>query len=288
MGARPTTRSLDRAQRCLDTLLPEAAEIVQRHFRDRTFAQTRKAGVDFTTQADEETDVFLRQQLRREFPASAFLTEETAPPDWSDFRTAKDVWVIDPLDGTINFSRGTAHFAISVAWVSRGQTSIGASYDPISHDYYFARVDQPVALKNGARLRVSRTRTLREGVIACDWGWDLRRRKGVVRALDILCMHVRQIKSMGSAVADLAQLAEGRIDAYLHSDLKPWDVAAASLLITKAGGTITTIAGGRWNIFDSSILAATPSLHPRILRLLTGIRSYTSPPLAHETGRNGC
>jgi len=273
MGARPTTRSLDRAQRCLDTLLPEAAEIVQRHFRDRTFAQTRKAGVDFTTQADEETDVFLRQQLRREFPASAFLTEETAPPDWSDFRTAKDVWVIDPLDGTINFSRGTAHFAISVAWVSRGQTSIGASYDPISHDYYFARVDQPVALKNGARLRVSRTRTLREGVIACDWGWDLRRRKGVVRALDILCMHVRQIKSMGSAVADLAQLAEGRIDAYLHSDLKPWDVAAASLLITKAGGTITTIAGGRWNIFDSSILAATPSFHPRILRLLTGIRS---------------
>lgn len=229
--------------------------------------------MNFTTQADEEADAFLRRALTREFPASAQLTEETAPADWSAFRDNDDVWVIDPLDGTTNFSRGSPHFAMSVAYASGGNPLIGTIFNPMTRDFYSARADRAHAYKNGTRIQVSRTRSLREAVICCDWGWDLPKRKDIVRALDGLCTHVRQIKSMGSAVADLAQLAEGRIDAYVHSGLKPWDVAAAGLIITRAGGTITTIAGSTWNIFESSILAATPSLHPRILRLLTGIRS---------------
>ena len=273
MAAPHSLRELDRAQRVLETLLPATGEILREHFLSRAFTRTEKAGVNFTTGADEEADAFLRQALGHEFPDSAQLSEETAPPDWSALLGAEDVWVIDPLDGTGNFSRGTPHFAISVARVSRGKPSIGAIYDPMTRDFYSARLDWPHAYRNGEPIRVSPTEALRETVLACDWGWDLPKRKEIVRALDALCTHVRQIKSMGSAVADLAQLAEGRIDAYVHSGLKPWDVAAAGLIITKAGGTITTIAGGRWNIFDSSILAATPSLHPRILRLLTGIRS---------------
>jgi myo-inositol-1(or 4)-monophosphatase len=265
-------RDLDRAQRFLEALLPAAGEILLKHFTERTFAQKQKEGVDFTTQADAEADVFLREALAREFPASAFLTEETAPPDYSALSDADDLWVIDPLDGTINFSRGTPHFAISVAWVARRQTRIGAIYNPNTREFFHARVDQPHAYKNGKPIRVSQTPTLREATIACDWGWDLPKRQNVIRALDALAPHVRQIKSMGSAVADLAQVAEGRIDAYIHSGLKPWDVAAAGLLIEKAGGIITTPNGNAWNIFHGDLLAATPTLHAQILRLLTDER----------------
>ncbi len=107
-----------------------------------------------------------------------------------------------------------------------------------------------------------------ESVIACDWAWGLEKRLNVVRWLDKISTHVRQIKSMGSGVADLAGLASGRIDGYIHSGLKPWDVAASALLIEKAGGRITTPTGEDWNVFQTDILATNGIIHARILDLI--------------------
>jgi len=126
-GSSRSLRDLDRAQRVLETLLPATGEILRRHFLSRAFTRTEKASVDFTTGADEEANAFLRQALGHEFPDSAQLSEETAPPDWSALLDAEDVWVIDPLDGTGNFSRGTPHFAISVARVLHGKPSMARS-----------------------------------------------------------------------------------------------------------------------------------------------------------------
>lgn len=261
--------ALDRREQVLLSLLPAAGEILERHFQEKAYAHVQKAGVDFTTAADMETDSFLRAGLGRAFPDCDFLTEETAPPDPTLLAGASDLWVIDPLDGTINFSRGVPHFAISVAWVCAGLPHLGAIYLPLSRDLYLARSDGTGARKNGIPIHVATTAVLRQCTVACDWSWDVARRKNVIRYLDALCPHIRQIKSMGSAVADLAQLAEGRIDAYVHSGLKPWDVSAASLLVTQAGGRITTPQGDRWSIFEPDLLAGTPTLHPAILQLIS-------------------
>ncbi len=95
---------------------------------------------------------------------------------------------------------------------------------PMSNELYWAQQDKDGAFLNGKPIQVSTTNDLNETVLVCDWGWVLKQRLDVVRWLGNIATHVRQIKCMGSAVADLASLARGRIDIYLHSGLKPWDV----------------------------------------------------------------
>lgn len=260
--------NLVEAREYLTELMPRAGEILNRYFVNRNFSSRKKEGVDFTTQADEEVDAFLRKNIIQRYPRTNFLTEETAPADYSSLKDTENLWVIDPLDGTINFSRKHPHFAISIALVEKGKPQLGVVYIPMTKDLYWARADQKDAYLNGEPIAVSSTDDLGESVVACDWAWDLEKRFNVVRWLGKISTHVRQIKSMGSAVADLAALASGKIDAYMHSGLKPWDAAASALLIEKAGGKITTPAGKPWNVFNPEMLASNRVLHDNFLTLI--------------------
>lgn len=259
---------LKEAERFLQELLPGAGQIIKKHFESRDFTSQQKEGVDFTTQADIEVDQFLRKEISSKYPKHQFLTEETAPDDYSQLENVDNLWVIDPLDGTINFSRGIAHFAISVALMQKGKVVIGVVYAPMSGQLYLAREDEDEAFLDGKAIHVSETENLREVVVGCDWAWGLEKRKNVVNWLGKVAPHVRQIASRGSAVADLASLAEGKIDVYLHSGLKPWDVAAASLIIQKAGGMVTDVDGSSWNPFKKEILATNDRLQDKFLSLL--------------------
>ena len=259
---------LTEARKYLTKLVPQAGGMLRRYFASRDFTQRSKGGVDFTTQADEEVDAFLLEQIKRQYPQTNFLTEETAPADYSLLKDASDLWVVDPLDGTINFSRMHPHFAISIGLVDKGVPKLGVVHIPMTGDTYWAQADQEGAFLNGEPIQVSPTDDLGESVVACDWAWGLEKRLNVVRWLNNVSTHVRQIKSMGSAVADLASLSGGRIDAYMHSGLKPWDVAASALLIEKAGGKITTPTGDQWNVFNPDILASNGILHEMLLNLL--------------------
>ncbi len=133
---------------------------------------------------------------------------------------------------------------------------------------YWGQSDGKMAYCNERPLLVSPVKKLQETLIASDWPWELEKRTYIVHWMSNLIEHVRQIKSLGCAAADLANLADGNIDGYIHSGLKPWDVAAASLLIKKAGGKTTTPKGGQWNIFNPEILATNKILHKQILSLL--------------------
>lgn len=259
---------LAEAREYLTELAPQAGAMLNRHFSVGGYSTRQKAGVDLTTQADEEVDAFLREHIAERFPHTQFLTEETAPDDYSSLRNADNLWVIDPLDGTTNFSRKHPNFAISVALVSKGVPQLGVVHIPLTGDTYWAQADNEQAFVNGNPMQVSTTEDIREVVLACDWAWGLEKRLNVVRWLGNISTHVRQIKSMGSAVADLASLANGRIDAYIHSGLKPWDVSASALLIEKAGGKITTPTGDKWDVFQPDMLATNGVLHEPILKLV--------------------
>lgn len=265
----PIDRSgLLKAEKLLDRIVPKAGDILRNHFAERNFSVRQKEGVDFTTQADVETDDFLRREITKIFPNHKFLTEETAPDNWSSLENEEFLWVIDPLDGTINFSRGEPNFAISVALVSRGKTLLGVAYNPIIDDYYTASEAREGVFKNGERVRVSEVSEMREVTLACDWAWGLEKRLNVVEWLRKVSTHIRQVKSMGSAVADLARLAEGKIDIYLHSGLKPWDIAASAYLVQKAGGRVTLPNGDEWSVFEEDIFASNGILHPKIAELI--------------------
>ncbi|MEK7592963.1 MAG: inositol monophosphatase family protein [Patescibacteria group bacterium] len=257
-----------KAREYLTALTYKAGDILRTYFKSGIFTQKSKGGVDFLTQADEEVDKFLLTNIQRQYPDANFLTEETAPKDYSHLKELNNLWIIDPLDGTINFSRKCPNFSISIGLVDKGVSTIGVVYVPMTKDLYYADTEGNHAYLNGSPISVSLTKNLGEAVLACDWAWGLEKRLNVVTWLQKISTKVRQIKSMGSAVADLASLAEGRIDAYMHSGLKPWDVAASGIIIEKAGGKITTPSGGKWNVFEPDILASNGIVHEQILQLI--------------------
>lgn len=259
---------LDAAKNYLLKQIVEAGDILRKYFASGKFTSIPKEGVDFLTQADKEVDTFLLESIKKQYPKCPILTEETAPDNYSFLKNQENLWVIDPLDGTVNFSRHHPHFAISIGLVDKGISKLGIVYVPLEERLYWTMENQENAFLNGEPIKVSSTQDLKETVIACDWGWGLDSRLTTVQWLERIVTNVRQIKSMGSAVADLASLAAGSIDVYIHSGLKPWDVAVSCLLIEKAGGKITTLSGEKWDVFNPEMLASNGILHERMLEIL--------------------
>jgi myo-inositol-1(or 4)-monophosphatase len=260
--------NLDEAENFLLEIESEAAETLRMYYESGNFENKEKGGVDFLTQADSEVDEFIRKSLEKKYPQANILTEESAPKDYSSFLNLEDVFIIDPLDGTINFSRKNPNFGISIGLVSGGITRLAVINEPILGNIVTAREDKQLALLNGRPIHVSKTDKLKEAIIACGWSWNLEKRKIQTKWLPSLIQSVRYVKFEASAVTDGSCLAEGKLDAYLHSGIKPWDVAATSLIIEKAGGKITTSGGGKWNVFTPDMLASNGKLHEEILSLI--------------------
>lgn len=260
---------LTKAREYLLQLASQAGEIIKKYFLSGQFTSRSKGGVDVVTQADEETDRFLRENLKKQYPQSFLLTEETAPKDYSSLKDLDNLWIIDPIDGTVNFARGNRHFAISVGLVDKGISKLGIVYLPMEDNLYWAQADKEEAFLNGKPVKVSSTEKLEETVFGCDWGWEPEERLKLIKWLDSIVPRVRQIKCANSAVAESASLSNGKIDVYLISGIKPWDIAASSLFIEKAGGKITTPTGGKWDVFNPEMLATNGILHDKILGLLS-------------------
>lgn len=209
--------NLNEAKKYLLKLVPQAGEILRKYFVSGVFTTKSKGGVDVLTQADQEVDDFLKENIKKQFPQCEVLTEESAPKDYSSLENLDNLWIIDPLDGTVNFSRHNPHFAISVGLVNKGISQLGVVYLPIENKLYWAQSDQEKAFLNNKPIRVSTTSELKETVFCCDWGWNLETRLTLVKWLEKVNYLVRQIKCMGSAVADLASLADGTIDSYIYT-----------------------------------------------------------------------
>lgn len=249
--------------------MPQVGEILMRYFKQGNYRQYSKGVLDMATDADNEADKFLREALLQRFPDSALLTEETAPEDFLSFKDAENLWVIDPCDGSGNFSRGHPNFAMSVALVQKGVTSLGVVYIPAEKNVYWAQADVDTAMLDDQPIRVSRINDLSKAVFLCDWYPTPNLREWMISIIKRIAPHVRQIKSMGSAVEGLCEIASGRADVYMQPGLKPWDLAATSLIIAKAGGKITRLDGSDWDIFTPEIFASNNILHTPTLKLVS-------------------
>lgn len=247
----------------------EAAKLLKK-YQEKGFTSRSKGGVDFATEADDAIDLFLREELTNNFPKTNFLTEETAPPDYSSLKDAENLWVIDPIDGTTDFARGGNQFSISVAFVQKGLTQLGVVYLPEQDRLYLASEGEDGVFCNGKNVQVSKVSKLSESLVCTGWSWNLADREKTYALLGKIITKVRASQVRGSAAADMASVASGTIDAYFLYGIKPWDIAASSLFLQKAGGRITRISGAEWNIFDSDFLASNNFIHQDLLTLFQG------------------
>jgi len=235
-------------------LAREAGElIVSRRAGHIEVANTKSSDVDVVTAVDKESEAFLFERLRELRPRDGFLGEEGQVEESLTGVT----WVVDPIDGTVNFLYNIPHYAVSIAAVTgqptpgTWQVEAGAVFNPVTGEMFHASRGGGAFLGDW-RLQIVEPPPMHLALLATGFAYSTAMRKEQVRILSHLIGDVRDIRRMGTASLDLAAVAAGRVDVYFERTLNAWDHAAGELLVTEAGGTIAGIRDlpqGREGIF---------------------------------------
>jgi fructose-1,6-bisphosphatase/inositol monophosphatase family enzyme len=234
-----------------------------------TFGRVAVSGVkgrgNVVTETDFAIETAVRQRLSAAFPGHAILSEETGAHERSDGW----MWVVDPLDGTKNFSRGIPHFCFSIALCHAHEPVLGLIRQPLL-DETFAAVRDGGATLNGKPMSVSDVESVKDAVVALDLGYDNAREGGQIALAQHLWPGMQALRIYGSAALGLAFVAAGRWDLFAHMDLQPWDSAAGILLVHEAGGAVTDADGGKATIYSRGLVAAPAHVHRDFMTLSAG------------------
>jgi len=228
-------------------------------------SQIRKKGkYDWVTDVDHASEEAILRIVRRAFPTHSVKAEESAPTEAARARQ----WLIDPLDGTVNFMHRFPMFCVSIAFMEAGRLEAGVVYDPVRKELFTARRGQGARL-NGRRIRVTPCAVFEECLIATGFPFRARGQMDLyIASFRRVFMKTGSIRRAGSAALDLSYVACGRMDAFWEMSLSPWDIAAGALLIQEAGGRVTDFFGERKFLERGHVLAGNPRIHPQMVRLL--------------------
>ena len=225
----------------------KASKILIRDFGEIEKLQVSKKGpVDFVTNADLKTEKIIIEELKKAKPNFSIISEESGVENNKD---KKNIWIIDPIDGTVNFLHGIPHFAISIALMSDNEIISGLIFDPIKNEIFYAEKDNG-AFFNNQRIRVSKKNVINDCLFAT--GGEFK------TELDI------PYRKSGCAALDMAYVASGRYDGYFQKNLNIWDVAAGILLVKEAGGIINDLDLSKNK--NLQIVASSANINPKLLK----------------------
>lgn len=238
----------------------EAGELIRQKMDDPLVIDTKANANDLVTTIDRDTEAFLATNIKHTFPDHFILSEEGFGDNLSTLDGV--VWIIDPIDGTINFVNQKRNFAISVGIFVDGVGEMGIVYDVMAGNLYTAKRGEG-AFKNDQKLSpLKEELNLGESILGLNHNWLCE--NPVVDEIEIqqLVKRVRGTRAYGSAALKLAFLAEGIIDSYITMNLAPWDIAGGMVLVSEVGGVTTNIDGNTVNMLGTD---STISCHPAIL-----------------------
>lgn len=232
---------------------------------------TAKDRNDFVSDVDREAEDEIIRILRRTYPDHSILAEEGG----RDGESPQE-WIIDPLDGTTNFLHGFPQFAVSIAFRERGRLESAVVYDPLREEMFTASRGAGAQL-NGKRIRVNGEATLNGALLGTGFPFKYpQHRDAYLASLRQMMTRCSDVRRAGSAALDLAYVAGGRMDGFWEVGLRPWDLAAGTLLVREAGGLVSDFGGGE-RFFDSGNLVAAG---PRVFReMLKELRASLPPEL---------
>lgn len=220
----------------------EVGKIHLSYFRGKNLGIETKSNIyDVVTRADKQGEAFLLEQIQKTFPTHGVLGEESG----AHAGTGDYLWVLDPLDGTNNFSQGLPVFTVSIGLQYKGETVLGVVYAPYFDELYTA-VKGKGAYLNGTSIQVSVKSVLEESVLGTGFPYDkdINPDNNAANLASIL-PHLRGVRRMGSAAYDLACVAAGFLDGYWELALQPWDMCAGALIVEEAGGIIRSFRDDR-------------------------------------------
>ncbi len=228
---------------------------------------------DYVSEVDKLAEAEIIRELRRAYPRDAILGEESG-----QIGKSRNVWTIDPLDGTHNYLRGFPHFSVSIALVENGEPVVGVVYDPL-RDELFTASKGDGAFLNDRRIRVGKRDNLGGALLVTGFPYRQRRHLDAQMAMTrALLNEAEDIRRTGSAALDLAYVAAGRVDGYFEIGLYAWDMAAGCLLVREAGGRYCDFTGrdgipetgnlvaGNVRVANAMVKAIAPEVTPVLAR----------------------
>jgi len=240
-----------------------AGKLIMSHYGKLHRIKFKGARLGIVTEADVAAQKKIKAVIRKAYPNAGFLAEEDKKhPEISD----KPVWVVDPLDGTSNYSRGIKSFAVSIALVKNRVPFVGVVLDPSTGDIFYAQRGKGAYL-NDCKIKVSNEKDTTKAFYDIPLSNRRGMRKRHLKTLKKLLPIMGNLRIIGSAALRLSFLAAGRLDAYIEYGVFAWDVAAGILILEEAGGKITNFKGKKFMIFspNDTIVATNGKIHQKII-----------------------
>ena len=239
------------------------AAVLKYFFNNKELKISNKEGVNnLVTEADHAAEKAIMETIRQQFPDHFILSEEAgemATP--SEYK-----WIIDPIDGTVNYAHGIPICCVSIALEQKGQMIMGAVYNPLIDEFYMAEKGKGATL-NGEPIQVSDKTTVMNSCLVTGFPYTyLDMPNG---PLDVFERFIRKgvpVRRLGSAAMDLCWVAAGRFDGFYEHKLSPWDSAAGFLIVEEAGGKLTDFKGNYYSPYQERILATNGKIHAEMLK----------------------
>ena len=242
----------------------KAGKIHLKYFRNIKSVKYKGSFTNLVTNADFESEKLIKSMIKNRYPAHGIIAEESGPENIDkEYR-----WIIDPLDGTVNFAHGFPLFCVSIAVQKNGRTIAGVVYSSLLKELFYAEEGKGAFL-NGKRITVSKVKELRKAFLATGFPYTLHQRPGKqYEWFEKFCKNTQAVRRGGSASLDLCYVASGVFDGFWERELKPWDTAAAELILREAGGSVSDYSGRAFDNFGNETLASNGKIHPAMLNIL--------------------
>jgi myo-inositol-1(or 4)-monophosphatase len=223
-----------------------------------------KGASEVVTRVDRLCEEVIVKGITERFPQHNIVTEESEYPQTNHaFR-----WYIDPLDGTTNYVHGYRHFAVSIGLEARGEMVLGVVYDPMIEEM-FSGIKDGGACLNGRMIAVSQTGRLNRGLLATGFPYDMKdRQANNMDNFSRVSLVSQAVRVDGSAALNLCYVAVGRFDGFWEMRLRPWDLAAGTLIVREAGGRVSNFQNGSFKIDSGEVLATNGLIHDPMVSIL--------------------
>ena len=244
----------------------EAGAAVMKHYFQGEFKISNKEGINnLVTEADHASEKAIFEIIRNDFPDHYILSEEAGEIIMdSNFK-----WIIDPIDGTVNFAHGLPLCCVSIGIEQAGEIILGAVYNPFINEFFFAQKGFGATL-NDKKIRVSTETSVRSACLVTGFPYSyLDQSNSPLDVFDRLIRKGVPVRRLGSAAMDLCWVAAGRFDGFYEHKLQAWDSAAGFLIVEEAGGRVSDFKGERYSPYQPHILATNGKIHEELLKVVT-------------------
>ncbi len=246
----------------------ESGKIIKEYFETKFIIESKDVISNLVTEVDKKSESKIIEVIRNEFPNHNILSEEIGALD-----TDSDVkWIIDPIDGTINYAHSIPICCVSIGVEKKGEIILGLVYNPMSGELFFAEKGKGAFL-NDKKISVSKEYNLYKSLLVTGFPYDTS--NNPYKPVKVFAEFVNSdipIRRLGSAALDLCWTACGRFDGFWEYNLNPWDVAAGYLIMTEAGGLVSDFEGNNFSVYNKEILATNGLIHNHMLRMIKNVK----------------